>query len=78
MAEPDTGSIAGDIRAFLTQLIGFWRGPNGEVFRSILAEGQTDAKAGQALKEYCLDRVAHTGRMFERASVALIASISCA
>ena len=67
MAEPNTGSVTGDIRAFLTKLLGFWRGPNGEVFRSILAEGQTDARAIQALKEYCLDRVTHTGRIFERA-----------
>ena len=51
---PDTGSLEADLRAFLTnQLIGFWQDRLcGTVFRSIIAEAQTDPKAAEALHAY--------------------------
>ena len=60
----DTGTLEGDVRAFLTNLFDFWReSPAGPVFRSILAESQTDPEASAAFAEY------HYGRR-ERTAVA--------
>jgi AcrR family transcriptional regulator len=67
LLEPDTGTLEGDLRQFLTNLIRFWAGAPGDVFRSLIAEAQTDAKAGEALREYCVDRIAHTAGMIDRA-----------
>ena len=51
---PDTGTLEGDLRAFLTnQLIGFWQDRLcGRVFRSVIAEAQTDREAAQELYAY--------------------------
>jgi AcrR family transcriptional regulator len=65
--EPDTGTLEGDLELFLTNLLAFWAGPPGGVFRSLIAEGQTDGKAGDALREYCIDRVGQTARLIDRA-----------
>jgi len=67
MLEPDTGTLEGDLREFLVNLLGFWAGAPGGVFRSLIAEAQTDDKAGEALREYCIDRVRHTARLIDRA-----------
>lgn len=67
MLEPDTGTLEGDLRAFLGNLLAFWSGAPGDVFRSLIAEAQTDAKAGEALREYCLNRVRHTASLIDRA-----------
>ncbi len=51
---PDTGNFEDDLRAFLTnQLIGFWSaGICGMVFRSVIAEAQSDPGAAEALFAY--------------------------
>ena len=67
LAEPDTGTLEGDVREFLLNLLVFWAGSPGDVFRSLIAEAQTDGKAGEALREYCVDRVRHTARLIDRA-----------
>lgn len=67
MLEPDTGTLEGDFRVFLTNLLAFWAGAPGDVFRSLIAEAQTDARAGEALREYCVDRIRHTAKLIERA-----------
>ena len=65
--ESDTGSLEGDLRAFLTNLFTFWRTtPAGPVFRSILAEAQTDSAAGAAFAEYHSARLARTAQGFAR------------
>ena len=46
---PDTGSLEGDIVAFLGNLFGFWRGRAGAIFRSVLAEiADRSGRAGSA------------------------------
>ena len=67
MLEPDTGTLEGDLALFLRNLLAFWAGAPGDVFRSLIAEAQTDAKAGEALREYCIDRITHTARLIDRA-----------
>ncbi len=67
MVEPDTGTLEGDLREFLTNLVAFWSGTPGKIFGSLVAEAQTDATAATALREYGGERVAHTARLFERA-----------
>ncbi|WMT86595.1 TetR/AcrR family transcriptional regulator [Pelagibacterium sp. 26DY04] len=66
---PDTGSLEGDLKAFLTnQLIGFWHGRLcGTVFRSIIAEAQGDDDAAQALFAYERGRRKFAEQIIERA-----------
>lgn len=64
----DTGSVEEDMFRFLKNLFRHWREtPTGNIFRSIVAEAQTDEAAAQALAEYGRDRRRHTGQMFARA-----------
>ena len=70
--EPDTGSLEGDLHAFLTNLFEFWRTtPAGPVFRSILAEAQTNAEAGAAFADYHQERLARTAASFARNGLGL-------
>jgi AcrR family transcriptional regulator len=63
----DTGTLEGDVRAFLTNLLAFWReSPAGPVFRSILAESQTDADASAAFAEYHYGRSERTAAAFAK------------
>lgn len=66
---PDTGSLREDLRAFLShQLIGFWQDQLcGTIFRSIIAEAQSDPHAAEALKTYDTERRQHTVIIVERA-----------
>lgn len=66
---PDTGSLRGDLIAFLSnQLVGFWKDDHyGTVFRSIVAEAQTDPAAAEALSSYERDRRTHSQIIIERA-----------
>jgi AcrR family transcriptional regulator len=67
MAGFDTGSLEGDVRAFLTNLLDFWRdSPAGPVFRSILAESQSDPEASAAFAEYHDARRERTAAAFAR------------
>lgn len=67
MLEPDTGTLEGDLRLFLVNLLAFWSGSPGDIFRSLLAEAQMDDKAGAALRDYCIERIAHTAQLIDRA-----------
>lgn len=67
MAGFDTGSLQGDVEAFLGNLLDFWRtSPAGPVFRSLLAEAQSDPEASAAFAEYHDGRRAQTAKAFAR------------
>jgi AcrR family transcriptional regulator len=67
LADPDTGTVAGDCLAFLKGLIGYWRDtPAGQVFRSVIAEAQTNPEAAEVLRTYTTERHAHTAALFRR------------
>ncbi|OQM75458.1 TetR/AcrR family transcriptional regulator [Manganibacter manganicus] len=67
-AYPDTGNIEEDIAAFLHALLANWRNTaSGPIFRSIIAEAQSDENAAKALAAYAADRRTQTGTMIERA-----------
>lgn len=67
MQEVDTGTLQGDLEGFLTNLTTFWQGQSGGVFRSLVAEAQTDPVAADALAAYSDGRVVHTAALIERA-----------
>ncbi len=67
MPDPDTGTLEGDIRTFLVELVRFWSGNTGGVYKSLIAEAQADQKAAAALQAYSIERTEHTAAMFERA-----------
>jgi AcrR family transcriptional regulator len=62
----DTGSTRGDLKAFLETLLGFWKKSGGEVFRSIIAEAQSDPAALKALRDYAVTRCRASGIILER------------
>ena len=68
-AFPDTGNFEDDLRGFLTnQLIGFWsEGICGTVFRSVIAEAQSDPQAAEALFAYERGRRKFAEVLVERA-----------
>ncbi len=54
---PDTGAIETDIFQLLSGLLEFWNtGHGGAVFRSVIAEAQTDPAASKAIAAYMADR----------------------
>ena len=65
---PDTGELEEDLAGFLVNLFAHWRDTSsGNVFRSLIAEAQSDEAAALALADYSKGRRAHTGRIIERA-----------
>eukprot|EP00873_Tetraselmis_striata_P031523 jgi/Tetstr1/451787/TSEL_038823.t1 len=66
---PDTGNFEDDLRGFLnSQLIGFWHGGLcGTVFRSIIAEAQSDPAAAEALFAYERGRRKFAEQIVDRA-----------
>jgi AcrR family transcriptional regulator len=65
--EADTGTLEDDLRAFIANLLEFWREtPAGPVFRSLLAEAQTNTEARAAFDDYHLTRRAQTAQKFAR------------
>ncbi|MBN9547577.1 MAG: TetR/AcrR family transcriptional regulator [Alphaproteobacteria bacterium] len=65
---PDTGNVEDDLVGFLRNLFAHWRDtPSGNIFRSLVAEAQSDETAATALAEYSKGRRSHTGLMIERA-----------
>jgi AcrR family transcriptional regulator len=65
---PDTGNVEDDLVGFLKNLFAHWRDtPSGNIFRSLVAEAQSDETAAAALAEYSEGRRVHTGGMSERA-----------
>jgi len=65
---PDTGTLEEDLFAFSRSLFAQWRDtPVGQIFRSIVAEAQSDPNAAKALAEYGAQRRKNTGQIIERA-----------
>lgn len=65
---PDTGNVEEDLVGFLRNLFAHWRDtPSGEIFRSLVAEAQSDEAAAVALAGYTRGRRTHVGQMIERA-----------
>ena len=68
VAVPDTGDIEQDLRGFLRNLFDHWRDtPSGSIFRSLIAEAQSDVSAAKALSDYGRSRRSSTGAIIERA-----------
>ena len=64
----DTGTIMGDSLAFVENLIAYWRDtPAGQVFRSLVAEAQSNPEAADVLRTYSEERHQHTAEIFRRA-----------
>ncbi len=65
---PDTGNLEDDLAGFLENLFAHWRDtPSGNIFRSLIAEAQSDGAAAAALADYSKGRRGHICRMIERA-----------
>ena len=65
---PDTGNLEEDLVGFLKSLFSHWRHTSsGSVFRSLIAEAQSDPAAAAALADYAQGRRVYTGQMIERA-----------
>ncbi|MCR6500515.1 TetR/AcrR family transcriptional regulator [Shinella sp. CPCC 101442] len=65
---PDTGTIRGDLRAYLSGLLTTWReGTSGEVFRCVVAKAQAEPAALAALSAYMADRRCQSGKIIEKA-----------
>ncbi|TIR23230.1 MAG: TetR/AcrR family transcriptional regulator [Mesorhizobium sp.] len=65
---PDTGNVEDDLAGFLENLFAHWRDtPSGNIYRSLIAEAQSDEAAAAVLAEYSRERRSHTGRIIERA-----------
>ncbi|WP_457150492.1 TetR/AcrR family transcriptional regulator [Mesorhizobium sp. P5_C1] len=65
---PDTGRLEEDLVGFLKNLFAHWRETSsGSVFRSLIAEAQSDDAASAALAGYAQGRTSHTGQIIERA-----------
>ncbi|RWB25675.1 MAG: TetR/AcrR family transcriptional regulator [Mesorhizobium sp.] len=65
---PDTGNLEDDLVGFLKNLFSHWHETSsGSVFRSLIAEAQSDATVAAVLVEYTKGRHAHTAQMIERA-----------
>ncbi|AWK88168.1 TetR/AcrR family transcriptional regulator [Azospirillum thermophilum] len=68
IAIPDTGSLDGDLLLFLKRLFAFWAtGPNGDLFRLIIAEAQSDPDVAAALADYVAQRRRMIAAIFDRA-----------
>lgn len=64
----DTGDLQRDLTWFLTELLAFWRrGGCGAIFRSVIAEAQTDQAACEALAAYLAERRKHLGAQIRAA-----------
>ncbi|SMD17311.1 TetR/AcrR family transcriptional regulator [Rhizobium sp. RU36D] len=65
---PDTGSIRGDMEQFVSGLLTFWQQEaGGAIFRSVVAEAQSDPAALDALSQYYADRRRQSSQMLVRA-----------
>jgi len=64
----DTGDLQRDLTRFLMELLAFWRrGGSGAIFRSVIAEAQTDQAACEALAAYLAERRKHLGSQIRAA-----------
>lgn len=63
----DTGSVEGDLYAFLTGVFAHWGDTGaGQIFRFVVAEAQRDATAATSLADYAAERRIQSGQIFER------------
>jgi AcrR family transcriptional regulator len=63
-----TDSVEEDMFRFLRSLLTQWREtPTGNIFRSLVAEAQSDPAAAEALADYARERRSHTGQIIGRA-----------
>jgi len=63
----DSGDVETDARDFLEHLLAYWReGAAGQVFRSVIAEAQTDPDAAEVLEAYSHERHQLTADIFRR------------
>lgn len=62
----DTGNTREDLIVFLETLLGFWKTSAGEVFRSIIAEAQSNPDALEALRDYAVTRCQASGVILNR------------
>ncbi|EKF60628.1 transcriptional regulator, TetR family protein [Agrobacterium albertimagni AOL15] len=62
----DTGNTREDLIVFLETLLGFWKTSAGEVFRSIIAEAQSNPDALEALRDYAVTRCLASGVILNR------------
>lgn len=62
----DTGNTREDLIVFLETLLGFWKTSAGEVFRSIIAEAQSNPDALEALRDYAGTRCRASGVILNR------------
>ena len=63
---PDTGDVRKDLSQFLAGLLDFWRNGGGAIFRSIIAEAQSDPAALAALQAYAVSRCRQSGAILKR------------
>lgn len=59
-------TLEGDIAGFLIGLLSFWRGGPGDVFRSVMAEAQSDDEARRALLAFHIERKKATAAFLGR------------
>jgi len=63
----DTGSVEGDVFAFLTGVFAHWGDTGaGQVFRFVIAEAQRDEAAAASLADYAAERRIQSGAIFQR------------
>ena len=63
----DTGSVEGDVLAFLTGVFAHWGDTGaGQVFRFVIAEAQRDEAAAASLADYAAERRIQSGEIFRR------------
>ena len=63
----DSGDVETDALDFLDHLLAYWRqGAAGQVFRSVIAEAQTDPDAAKVLETYSHERHEQTAGIFRR------------
>ncbi len=65
---PDTGNVQDDISLFIMEVFRAWRETGtGDIFRSLIAEAQSNEDASQVLSNYAAERRQIFGKMIERA-----------
>jgi AcrR family transcriptional regulator len=65
---PDTGNLEDDLTLFVLAIFKFWRETSaGTIFRSIIAESQTDAAASDVFSKFAADRRIETAGIIRRA-----------
>ncbi|WP_254448921.1 TetR-like C-terminal domain-containing protein [Thalassococcus sp. S3] len=63
----DTGNLEDDIVSFVTAIMAHWRDtPAGAVFRSVIAEAQSDEKSALTLKKFAEERQSETSFLIMR------------